>query len=152
MAEPGQMRKVEGLVPKWVRAFESRPPHNKEKMVKRTGPTNQYLVETIDLLRKKSINTKEKIWKRIAKDLEKPTRSRRAVNLSKINMATKENELVVVPGKVLGSGELKHPLTIAAWNFSDGALEKMKQARAKAIYINELMNDNAKGKRIRIIG
>ena len=121
-------------------------------MVKRTGPANQHLKDLIISLKKKAIETQENIWKRIAVDLEKPTRSRRVVNLSRINRVTEENELIVVPGKVLGSGELGHNVTIAAWSFSDGAVDKIKKANGKAIQIAELMKDDAKGKRIRIIG
>ncbi len=91
-------------------------------------------------------------WNRIASDLEKPTRQRRAVNLSKINRFTKENEIIVVPGKVLSSGELNHKLTIAAWQFSQKALEKINKKNAKAMTIQELMKTNIKEKRVRIIG
>jgi len=91
-------------------------------------------------------------WKRIALDLEGPTRNRRVVNLSKINRFTKDGEIIVVPGKVLSSGELNHSLTIAAWQFSQNALEKINKKNAKAITIKELMKTNIKGKRVRIIG
>ena len=121
-------------------------------MAKKTGPTNQYMTELISDLKKKAIESNEKIWKRIAVDLEKPTRSRRIVNLSRIDRTTKENEVIVVPGKVLGSGMLNHAVTIVAWDFSSGALEKIKQINAKAMHIKDIMKDPAKGKRIRIIG
>ena len=121
-------------------------------MTKRTGPTNQYMVELISNLKKKAIESKENIWKRIACDLEKSTRSRRVVNLSRIDRVTKKDEIIVVPGKVLGSGMLNHPVTIAAWSFSDGALDKIKQTNAKAMDIKDIMKESAKGKRIRIIG
>lgn len=121
-------------------------------MTKITGPTNTYLAELIGNLKKKSIETNEKIWKRIAKDLEKPTRSRRQVNLSRINRVTKKDEVIIVPGKVLGTGVLNHSLTIVAWSFSNGALQKMEHANAKALHIKDLMKESSKGKKIRIIG
>ncbi len=121
-------------------------------MVKRTGAANQYLTGLISDLKRKSIESDEKIWKRIALDLEKPTRSRRVVNLSRIDRTTKKDEIIIVPGKVLGSGVLNHPVTIAAWGFSDGALEKMKQINAKAMHIRDIMKEPAKGRAIRIIG
>jgi large subunit ribosomal protein L18e len=121
-------------------------------MAKRTGPTNSCLQTLIGSLKKKAIESKEAIWKTIAVDLEKPTRQRRAVNLSRIDRVTKENEIIIVPGKVLGTGALSHPMTIAAWSFSTGAVEKIEKAKAKAITIDDLMKDSAKGKSIRIIG
>ena len=57
-------------------------------MVKRTGPTNLQLRKLIALLRKQ----KKAIWKRVADDLELPTRQRRKVNLSRINRNVSENE------------------------------------------------------------
>ena len=71
----------------------------------------------------RSLGTKEKakIWKVIAKELEKPTRIRRMVSIEKLNRVTKKEETVIVPGKVLSQGELDHKVTIAAWTFSEAA-------------------------------
>ena len=92
------------------------------------------------------------LFERIAKDLDKPTRQRREVNLSKISRHAKEGELIVVPGKVLASGELNQSVTIAAWKFSKEALDKISKANAKAITINDLVKNGVKGTQIRIIG
>ena len=92
------------------------------------------------------------MWKRVAHDLVKTGKNRRIVNLTRINRHTKENETIVVPGKVLGDGVLDHTLTIAAHSFSSHALEKIAEAKAKAISIEELMKEDIKGKRVRIIG
>ncbi|MBW2966190.1 50S ribosomal protein L18e [Candidatus Woesearchaeota archaeon] len=115
-----------------------------------SGPTNQILSGLIQELRKKSIEHGVNIWKRIASDLEKPTRKRRIVNLYKINKFTKENETVIVPGKVLAVGDLDHAVTVAAFNFSGAALDKINKV-GKAISINELIKESPKGKRIRIL-
>ncbi|MBD3310042.1 50S ribosomal protein L18e [Candidatus Woesearchaeota archaeon] len=120
--------------------------------MKRTGPTNPHTKRLIEELKKRSVEGSISLWKRIANDLEKPARSRRVVNLSRINRFTKEDEIVVVPGKVLGSGELSHKVTISALDFSQGALEKIRQADAKAMPLNELLQEDPKGRRIRIIG
>ena len=88
----------------------------------------------------------------LAKSLSKPTRQRTVVNLSKINMHTKDGETVVVPGKVLASGDLDHTVTIAAWKFSKQALDKIQKAKGKALEIPELVKEGIKGKKIRMIG
>ncbi len=118
----------------------------------RTGPTNQNLRKLIEDLNKLSSEKNIKLWKRIALDLGKPTRQRRVVNLSRINHYTKENDTIIVPGKVLGSGLLNHKLTIAAYSFSEGALEKINKANSKAITISDLMKENIKGRGVKIIG
>jgi len=118
----------------------------------RTGPTNIELKSLIEELKKKAYADNALIWRRIADDLSKPTRKRRTVNLSRINLYTKPNETVIVPGKVLSSGELDHSLTIAAWKFSEQAKQKIEKAKAKAISIEDIMKDSIKGKRVKIIG
>jgi len=117
-------------------------------MAKRTGPTNEELVKEIRTLRKQ----KAAIWKRIAKDLEKPARKRRAVNLSRINRYTKDGDVVAVPGKVLASGSLNKKITIAAWQFSKSAEEKIKQSKSKTMSLSELAGQNPKGTNVKIIG
>ena len=119
--------------------------------MKRTGPTNQHLAGLIQELRKKANEHKSLIWKRLADDLARPTRQRRIVNLYKLNKHTKEGETIIVPGKVLGVGELNHKLTVAAWSFSGNAFEKINKV-GKAIPIADLIKESPKGKKIRIIG
>lgn len=92
------------------------------------------------------------IWKRIAYELESPARKRRVVNLSRIDKFGKEGAIIVVPGKVLGSGELTKRFTIAAWQFSESAKEKIKKAHGAYLMIQELLRDHPKGRGLLIIG
>ena len=119
--------------------------------MKRTGPTNQQLRKLVDDLRDLASKDNTKIWTRIANDLEKSTRNRRVVNLSRINRFVKENESIIVPGKVLGSGILDHKVTVAAFNFSKSAVEKINK-NGSCLSIKELIEKNPTGKGIRIIG
>ncbi len=102
-------------------------------------------------LKKLSIDKKVNIWKRVAEDLEKPTRSRRIVNIYKLSKNTKDGDFIVVPGKVLGTGDLEHSVNVAAFGFSDDALKKIN-AKGKALTIVELMKKNPEGKNLKIIG
>jgi|SRR3989344_2339974 len=121
-------------------------------MARVTGPTNSVLVGIIEELKKRSSDQKVNLWRRIALDLEKPTRQRRVVNLSSLSRFTKENEIIIVPGKVLGAGSLNHKITISAFQFSDGAKEKIEKTGAKVVSLLDLSKDNPSGKGIRIIG
>lgn len=116
-----------------------------------TYTTNLNLRRLIEELKKQSSEHKVRLWKRIAVDLERPTRIRRVVNLSKLNRYTKKNDTVVVPGKVLGSGDLNHNLTVAAFNFSGQARDKINK-NGEALTLFELMKKNPKGKNIKVIG
>lgn len=120
--------------------------------MKRTGPSNPNLLGLIRELKKHSIEQKAPLWKRIAVDLERPTRNRRIVNLSRISRYATENETIIVPGKVLAGGDLNQKITIAAFQFSDSAKDKIEKAGSKILKISELIKESPKGKKIRIIG
>lgn len=120
-------------------------------MVKRTGPSTLELQNLIKELKELYLKNKVKLWKRIAYELEKPTRKRRIANLYKINKYTKQGETALVPGKVLNLGNLDKKLTVAAYQFSAQAREKINKV-GKAITIRELIKNNPEGKKVRIIG
>ena len=119
--------------------------------MKRTGPTNEHTSNLIGDLYSLAKKEKAKIWKRVAEELNRPTRKRREVNIFRINFHTKDNETIIVPGKVLGNGELDHKVNVAAWNFSETAKKKIISS-GKAMSISELIKENPKGNRVRIIG
>jgi large subunit ribosomal protein L18e len=112
---------------------------------------NEQLMELLQLLKKTAIENNVAIWKRVATDLEAPTRKRRVVNVYKLDKYAKDNEVVVVPGKVLGSGELNKKITVAAYTFSEQAVEKIN-AKGKTMSIKELVEKNPKGSKVRIMG
>jgi len=92
------------------------------------------------------------VWKAAAKNLEKPSRQRRQVNIYKIDKHVQDGELALVPGKVLGVGELTKSVTVAAFAFSQEARNKIEASNGKILTIKELMKQNPKGKGVRILG
>jgi large subunit ribosomal protein L18e len=120
-------------------------------MVKRTGPTNPYLRKLIEDLKSKSIELNAPIWRTVAEKLEKPRRQRVAVNLSRIDRYTEKNEVVIVPGVVLGSGRISKPVSIAAWRFSKQAEEKIEKAKGECLSIQQLARKNPKGSGVKIV-
>jgi len=114
--------------------------------------TNPQLINLIRLLKKGSRENKAAIWRDIAERLSKSKRARIAVNISRIDRYTEENDEVVVPGKVLGAGLIKHPVKVAALDFSDQARSKILKAKGKCLSILELMEMNPKGTNVKIIG
>ena len=113
--------------------------------------TNPHMERLVRELKKASIDNGVGIWKRVAEDLEKSNRNRRIVNVYSIERNSKEGETVVVPGKVLGTGEISKKVTVAAYNFSDSAYKKIKE-NGEALSLMELVKKNPKGKDVRIIG
>ncbi|MBS7646842.1 MAG: 50S ribosomal protein L18e [Candidatus Bathyarchaeia archaeon] len=120
--------------------------------MKEVKATNPELVELIRFLKRQSREQKAAIWKTIAEKLAAARRRRIAVNISRINRYTDKNETVVVPGKVLGAGELNHPVTVAAFAFSEKAKHKIENAKGKCLTIHELVKKNPKGSNVKIIG
>ncbi len=120
--------------------------------MKKTGPTNIVTRKIIRELKRIANQNKAAIWDRVADELEKPRRRRRAVNISRINRYTSEGDIVVVPGKVLGAGVLDHSVTVAALGFTKTALDKISSVGGKAISIIELARSNPKGSNVKIIG
>jgi len=120
--------------------------------MKRTGPSNPHLQFLIQELKRLASEQKVGIWEKIADDLSASTRDRRVVNLSRLNRYTKDNEIVIVPGKVLGSGNVDHKVTVAAWNFSGQAKEKIELVKGQCLTIAELARKNPKGSNVRILG
>ena len=119
--------------------------------MRETKTTNPELVKLISSLKKQSRENDAKIWHDVAANLAKPSRQRVKVNLSKLNRHTKRSDIVIVPGKILGTGNLKHSLTIAAFDLSESAEGKLKAAKAKFLSIPELMEKNPTGSNVKII-
>lgn len=120
-----------------------------KKQIKSTNPN---LVNLVRFLKKKSRENQAAIWRDIANRISKPKRRRIAVNVSRINRYTKENDEIAVPGKVLGAGLIDHPVTVAALDFSDQARSKILKAEGKCLTIPELAEMNPKGANVKIIG
>ena len=119
-------------------------------MVKRTGPTNYQVQELLRELETKALESR--FWKRIIKDLTKPTRQRRTVNVYKIDKFAKEGDTVIIPGKVLSVGSLSKKVEVAALSFSEEARGKIEKANGKIMTIKELFQSNPEGKNVRILG
>jgi len=120
--------------------------------VKKAKTTNPELIELIRLLKKQSRENKADIWRDIAERVAKPKRKRITVNLSRLNRCTQKNETVAVLGKVLGAGEINHPITVAAFAFSERAKEKIKASKGKCLSFSGLIKKNPKGANVKIIG
>jgi len=119
--------------------------------VVRTGPSDPNTRALINALRKTSNKQDARIWKRVAELISRPARQRAAVNVGKIGRYTSDGDIVVVPGKVLGSGSLTHKVTVAALNASTSARSSIVGAGGSLISIDELLDRAPKGTGVLII-
>jgi large subunit ribosomal protein L18e len=121
-------------------------------MPRRSGPADQNVVKLARELKKRSNEQKVEIWRLISRLINRPRRIRMEVNLSTINRNTKARDVVVVPGKVLASGELDHEVSVAALSFSEVARQKIERVHGKVLTIPELASKNPKGTNVKIMG
>ncbi len=120
--------------------------------MRKTKSTNPELVKLIGFLNKKAREKETAIWRDIAQRLAKPRRKNTTVNLSRLNRYTQKSETVIVPGKVLAAGEIHHRITVAAFAFSEKAMEKIGAANGKCLSIYELVEKNTTGSDVKIFG
>ena len=101
--------------------------------------------KTIVGLKKKVKIDNKNIWKDLAKRMARSARNLPVVNLEKINKLAEKNpgKLLVVPGKVLGKGSLTTKVNVAAFSFSEHALDEIKK-HGEAIHLSELIQGNEK--------
>ena len=111
-----------------------------------TGPSNYYVRN----LRRDLWKTKINIWKTVSTKLSGPRRNKVKANLYRINKKTSKDEVIVIPGKVLGMGELDHTLTIACLEYSKSAKKKIESSGSKLITIEELLEQNPKGSGVKV--
>ena len=127
-------------------------PHMGAKaMGKLERKTNSSLVALIGELKDHSRSTGSSIWRDTASRLESSRKNWAEPNLSHISRHSQEKETVLVPGKVLGSGEINGKQTVAAFSFSDVAKNKIAASGGRTLSIRELMEENPKGKGVRIL-
>ena len=118
------------------------------KIQRKTNPRTPVLIAAL----KEGARLNEvAIWRDVAKRLEKPGKNYAQVNLSKINRYAKDGETVIIAGKVLGAGLLEKAVTVAAYNFSATAMEKIEEVGGKCLTIEQIMEENPKGSGIKIL-
>ena len=112
--------------------------------------TNPRLTRLIDALKSTAREQDAAVWQTTAAQLEKPRRSHAEVNLGRIERYAREDETVVVPGKVLGSGTLRKSVTVAAVDFSGSAETKIEQV-GETMTLEQALETNPDGTDIRVI-
>lgn len=121
-------------------------------MGKRTYKTNPNLLSLVERLRRESFEQKAPVWRDVAERLMKPRRNWAEVNLSRIERYADVDDVIIVPGKLLGAGVISKKVTVAAFKCSEAAKEKIAKAGGKSISIEELLESNPKGSKVRIMG
>ena len=116
-----------------------------------TVKSNPNTVKLVAELRRAAAENKAPIWKYVADMMENALSRWAVVNVSKLDEYAKNNTTVLIPGKLLGDGELKKTLTVTAFKFSSSAKRKIIDAGGQIISIPELLEKNPKGSGILVM-
>ena len=114
--------------------------------------TNQVVIRMASDLKKASVKNDAPIWAKLAEFALKPSIARRDVNLKRIGQLTKDNDTVVFPGKVLGTGEVPHKITLFSFAISNSAANKIIEKGGKLISYSDLIKQNPTGKGVVLLG
>jgi large subunit ribosomal protein L18e len=114
--------------------------------------SNPVLVDLIGQLKTAGREHEAPLWRDIASRLEKPSRNWAQVNVSKLEDVVADGENAVVPGKLLGDGEVSKPFTVIAYSASASAKAKIAKAGGKVLTFAEGVKSFPKGQNCRIIG
>lgn len=114
----------------------------KTQLRRKTSPV---LVETIRL------SLKNKYWLPLSRLLTINSNALSAVNLREIENNSKVGDTIVVPGKVLSSGNITKKIRVCALSFSANAIQKLKTSKSEAVYLKDEIIKNIKAEGIKII-
>ena len=114
--------------------------------------SNQIVRRMAKDLKKASTKNDAPIWSKLAKMAMKPSSARRTINVNKINDLTKENDVVVCPGKVLGMGIISHKITLCSFSISNSAATKILESGGKILNFDNMIEQFPTGKGVTMLG
>ncbi len=103
-------------------------------------------------LKQASKKNEAPIWSKLADLAIKPSSTKRIVNLTRINKITKESDVLFVPGKVLGTGNMSHKITLSSFSMSTTAANKIIQSGGNVISYSDMIKKFPTGKGVIIFG
>ena len=112
---------------------------------------NQVVLHMIKDLKQASKKNEAPIWSRLAKLAIKPS-ARKIVNLTRINKITKDNDVLFVPGKVLGTGNISHKIILSSFSISATAAKKIIQTGGTIMTYSDMIKKYPTGKGVMIFG
>jgi large subunit ribosomal protein L18e len=119
---------------------------SKTKLSKRI--TNKNDIEVVDTLKACKKNA---AWMNVGRLLSRSRSQYPQINLDIIDRSTKEGDRVVIPGKVLGSGQINKKIRVIALKFSGSAKEKLKSQKVEVVSILEEIKSNPKAEGITVM-
>ena len=112
----------------------------------------QAKVNTLKILKKASKENDAPIWAKVADYVQKSRSNQKIVNLTRIDQTTEDGNAIVITGKVLGTGNISHKISISSFSISNSAAKKIKESGGEVLKFSEMIEKFPTGKGVKIIG
>ncbi|MDP2666731.1 MAG: 50S ribosomal protein L18e [Candidatus Diapherotrites archaeon] len=121
--------------------------------MKRSGPTNPMTRQLVVQLDKQGKKTKQNVFRTLATLIQTSTRNRAEVNVDHLNgMAIRfKDKVFVVPGKVMGKGDVSEKMEVAALGFSQAARDKITGKQGTIYTLAQLIENNIPSSRMMVV-
>ena len=113
---------------------------------------NQVVLHMVKDLKQASKKNEAPIWSKLANLALKSSSTKCTVNLTRIDRITKENDVLFVPGKVLGTGNMSHKITLSSFSISRTAAKKIIKSGGSIMLYSDMIKKFPTGKGVIIFG
>ncbi len=108
--------------------------------------------KTVGALEKAAHGNEAPIWSKIIKMARGSISADRVVNIKKIAEHTNEGDSVIVPGKVLGVGDIPHKITLYSFSISEPAAKIITKAGGSVKPVEDAVKNHPTGKGLIMLG
>ncbi|MDA0756172.1 MAG: 50S ribosomal protein L18e [Crenarchaeota archaeon] len=112
----------------------------------------QAKVNMLKTLKKASKENDAPIWAKVAEYIQKSRSNQKTVNLTRINKTTEDGNAIVITGKILGTGNISHKVSVSSVSISNSAAKKIIESGGEVLEFSEMIEKYPTGKGVKIIG
>ena len=109
-------------------------------------------VNMLKVLKKASRENEAPIWAKVADFVKKSRTNQKIVNLNRIEENTEDGNAVIITGKILGTGNISHKVSVSSFSISNSAAKKIKESGGEVLEFSKMIEKYPTGKGVKIIG
>ena len=109
-------------------------------------------VNMLKVLKKASRENEAPIWAKVADFVKKSRTNQKIVNLNRIEENTEDGNAVIITGKILGTGNISHKVSVSSFSISNSAAKKIKESGGEVLEFSKMIEKFPTGKGVKIIG
>ena len=113
---------------------------------------NEHRIRMARDLKRASLRHHAPIWRRVSEYALKPSAARRSTNVNSIDAHTRQDDVVVFPGKVLGTGTISHRISLFCFGISESAASKIRQAGGRILDHTSIVSERPTGREVVLLG